>query len=431
MTTHSKLSPSGRARWSACPGSIRMSEGIPNKSGKAAIDGTKTHFVLEQALLEGKDPVTGMSYDVPEIGRFHLEEDRRERVQFTLDYVKQRVEELGGASKVTVSAETYLDNSQIFGRDDLNGTADIIIESDTVLEVVDLKDGMTPVEAVGNKQAELYALGALFSAADSIKDVRITIIQPKMRFQGQTGISVWDVTAEYVGSLVNVISAEADACDDPEAPCVPGEVQCKWCLAKGGCTAVHNKVTEAIGVNFQAVDIPKEVATINPEVVSNEKLSDMMQAVPLLRQLIDVVEIEALRRFETGNPVQGLKVVGGRGSKTWAKTDEEVLNKLTRLKIPKDKRTSSKPITATQALKIKWTNSKGEELALTERQIKTLSEDYISFNEGKLKVVSENAPGKAIELMPPDAFKPVNPEPEVKPELEVKPEIEIPDWMKM
>jgi hypothetical protein len=402
-----------------------MCEGIPSKAGKAAIDGTKTHFVLELCILGVKAPVTGELYTHPELGPFVLEEDRRERVQFTLDYIAKRVETLGGAQAVKVTAETYFNNSELFGRDDLNGTADVILESADFLEVIDLKDGMSPVSAVNNKQAELYTVGALFMAADTVQNVRMTIVQPKMRFNGESGISIWDVDAAYIGSLVKIIGDEADATDDPEAPCVSGEEQCKWCPAKGGCYAVHNAVTAAIGVSFQAVDIPKEVATINPEVVDDEKLRDMVQALPLLRQLADVVEIEALRRFELGQAVPGLKVIRGRGSKTWAKTDEEVIKKLTSLKIPKDKRTSSKPITSTQTLKIKWTNSKGEECALTPRQIKVLTDDYISLNEGKLKVVSENAPGKPVVMVIPDAFKPVIAE------TETVAEIEIPEWMKM
>ena len=44
MTTHSKLSPSARSRWGACPGSVREEAKYPKQpSGAAAIDGTHSH----------------------------------------------------------------------------------------------------------------------------------------------------------------------------------------------------------------------------------------------------------------------------------------------------------------------------------------------------------------------------------------------------
>jgi hypothetical protein len=55
MTTHSKLSPSSRFRWSVCPGSVREAAKIPERpSSSAAIDGTHGHFLLEQCIKQGR-----------------------------------------------------------------------------------------------------------------------------------------------------------------------------------------------------------------------------------------------------------------------------------------------------------------------------------------------------------------------------------------
>ena len=53
-------------------------------------------------------------------------------------------------------------------------------------------------------------------------------------------------------------------------------------------------------------------------------------------------------------------------------------------------------ITPTQALKVKWKNTKGEECSLSEAQIKRLEKEYISQLEGKLSVVPESDKHKAL-----------------------------------
>ena len=48
MAAHAKLSPSGSSTWLACPGSIKMTEGLPYEpGGEAALRGTRIHFLGE------------------------------------------------------------------------------------------------------------------------------------------------------------------------------------------------------------------------------------------------------------------------------------------------------------------------------------------------------------------------------------------------
>jgi hypothetical protein len=57
-------------------------------------------------------------------------------------------------------------------------------------------------------------------------------------------------------------------------------------------------------------------------------LSYRVEAAPLIRQMLEGAEEEALRRFEAGMPVAGLKAVNGRGSRAWAFPEEEMADKL-------------------------------------------------------------------------------------------------------
>jgi len=53
VSQHAKLSASAAHRWMVCPGSIRESEGMPDKPSEAAATGTVAHDIASQCLTEG------------------------------------------------------------------------------------------------------------------------------------------------------------------------------------------------------------------------------------------------------------------------------------------------------------------------------------------------------------------------------------------
>ena len=54
---HAVLSPSGADRWMVCPGSVRLSEGMPDTSSKAADEGTAAHFMAAECLIAKVDAI--------------------------------------------------------------------------------------------------------------------------------------------------------------------------------------------------------------------------------------------------------------------------------------------------------------------------------------------------------------------------------------
>jgi len=93
VTTHSKLSPSSRHRWGACPGSVREEAKFPEEpSGPSAIDGTHTHALLERCLKEEHAAAYYVGQTLTDHeGDFVVDEARAERVQVALDYVNSKV----------------------------------------------------------------------------------------------------------------------------------------------------------------------------------------------------------------------------------------------------------------------------------------------------------------------------------------------------
>ena len=400
MSTHANLSPSKRHRWGLCPGSIREEAKYPDdRSGPAAIDGTHTHTMLEFCLSEGVEP--GQLIDAAmedDDGKFIIDAERAERVKIATDYVKQRVAEQPGCK---VIAEQRVNPNRLIARDDMSGTVDIQIHGTDVLEIVDYNDGMGAVQAEGNAQLELYAVGALADVGEPYpwKRVRMTIIQPKMALRGQPAITSHEVDISEILAIVDRLVIEGAAVDAPDAPLVPGESQCKFCKAKGSCAALASNVMKEIGIMFQPVmslDVAQQSADKDPSTMDDAQILQIMEAAPLMRQLLEGVEKEALRRLQSGQAITGLKLVNGRGSRVWAFEDDEIAEKLVKMGIPKGSVYETKLVSPAKAEKLTWEKRDGTKVQLTERQLKRMEQEYVVKMAGKLAVATESDSRPAV-----------------------------------
>jgi hypothetical protein len=404
MSDHAKLSPSKRSRWALCPGSIREEAKYPEEeSGEAAVDGTHSHTLLETCIKSGMDAAlyVGQSLFDHE-GQFKVDADRAARVQIAIDYIRNQ--SMNGM--FTVISETRVDPAHLLGRDDLSGTVDVQIIAGEMLELIDYKDGMGIVSAEGNMQLEQYAYGVLagyklpVNGAYPIKDVRMTIIQPKLALRGMNPITSHTVmVAELLANMGKIIT-QAAATDKPDAPLVPGESQCKFCRAKGSCSALASNVMKEVGIMFQPVvnqtlDVAQQSADKDPSTMDDGQIRQIMEAAPLMRQLLEGVEKEALRRLEAGQTIAGLKLVNGRGSRVWALPEEETADKLVKMGIPKSAIYETKLVTPAKAEKLTW-EKKGEKVTLSERQLSRMEQEYVTKLAGKLTVVPESDSRPAV-----------------------------------
>lgn len=156
-----------------------------------------------------------------------------------------------------------------------------------------------------------------------------------------------------------------------------------------------------------------------------ERLREILEAAPLMRQMIESAEAEALRRLESGQSIPGLKLVNGRGSRVWAIKDDEVAEKLKGMGVPKDAIFKTSVVSPAQAKKLTWTNRKGETKQLSERQVKTLETEYIVKLGGKLTVAPESDPRPAVVRDATALFSPVT-QPQPAP-TEAAPS--LPSWL--
>ncbi len=415
MTTHAQLSPSKAHRWTVCPGSIREEAKFPDTSGKAAVDGTHSHSLLEKSLIDEKDPMqyVGLVLSDHE-GEFMVDRERAQRVGIAYSHVQHRVKELDALMMV---AESRVDPAALLGRDDCSGTVDVQIHTATHVDIIDYKDGMGLVDAKDNQQLELYALGVL-AENPHIQSVRMTIIQPKLALRGLKAITSYDMMAVDLLARVDQYKAAAAATDKSDAPLVPGDSQCKFCKAKGSCSALASNVMEAIGM-FKSIDIAQQAADKNPNELSDQQIREIVESAPLVRQLLEAVEAEALRRFEAGVSINGLKAVYGRGTRSWALSEDEMADKLVKMGIPKSSIFETKLITPAKAEKLTWSKKDGEKKQLSDRQLKTLETEYIKKSQGKLTIVPESDHRAGVVLDASPMFGAVN-----------SPVDSLPDWLK-
>jgi hypothetical protein len=430
--SHARLAPSQRYRWAACPASIRACAAYPSDgpSSPAAIDGTHSHTLLEACLKQSPpaDPhkFIGLTLTDHE-GTFGVDKDRADRVKVAVDYINSRLDE---SPPKRVISEKKVNPVALLRRSDMFGTVDVQLIDNDVLEVIDYKDGMNEVSADGNEQLEQYAVSIISEYVERgdifpFKYVRLTIIQPKLALVGKNPVSsAQHEVNSFLMRVLQALSAQAEATGDPNAPFVPGEKQCKYCPHNANCEAAFNHRMAASGIKFEAVKLPAAAAD-EPvgEQMSDERLREIIEAAPLLRQMIENAESEALRRIQSGHPVAGIKVVRGRGMRKWAKEPGEVEKQLKQMHMPKGTIWKTVLITPTQAEKATWTNRAGDEKQLSERQLKVLETNLITKTEGDLIVVPE-ADGRAAVSFGniEQTFKPVQPTPEAAEQL--------PDWLK-
>jgi len=409
MTTHAQLSPSKRSRWALCPGSIREEAKYPEQGGgPAAIDGTHSHTLLEQCFKgEPVEPAAFIGLTLTDHeGEFTVDASRVERVKVAYDYIMER--SMGGMFKVI--SETRVDPAFLLGRDDLSGTVDIQIIAGDTLELIDYKDGMGIVSAEGNMQLEQYAYGVLagyklpVNGAYPFEFVRMTIIQPKLALKGMKPITSHTVTVRSLLDNMGTIILQAAATDKPDAPLVPGESQCKFCRAKGSCSALASNVMEGVGVMFQPVqtqntEIAQQAADKDPAKMDDQQLRQIMEGAPLMRQFLEAVEAETLRRLNGGVTIPGLKLVNGRGSRAWSLPEDQIAEKLIKMGVPKGAVYETKLVSPAKAEKLTWEATKaGEKIKkqLSDRQLKTLDQEYVVKMAGKLTVVPESDSRPAV-----------------------------------
>jgi hypothetical protein len=146
----------------------------------------------------------------------------------------------------------------------------------------------------------------------------------------------------------------------------------------------------------ETLDVAQQSADKDPSTMDDAQIRQIMEAAPLMRQLLEGVEKEALRRLESGQSIPGLKLVNGRGSRAWALPEDQMAEKLVKMGIPKTAIYETKLVSPAKAEKLTWEKRDGTKVTLTERQLKRMDQEYVSKLAGKLTVAPESDSRPAV-----------------------------------
>jgi len=308
---HALLGPSGAHRWLVCTPSARLEEGIPDAGSSYAREGTLAHRVGELLLRrrwEGADTAGELAAARAdplysgEMGEYMARYD---------DFIAERMAEARsrcGDPRIFIEQTVRFDGyiPEAFG------TADCLILTDGLLDVVDLKYGKgVPVRAEGNPQMRMYALGCYLalSWAYNIDAVRMTVFQPRL-----DSVSTAAMTrSELLDWAENELKPRAALAWEGKGDFCPGEDTCRWCRAAPVCRAYRD---------YQLAIAREDFA--DPSRMTPDEIAEVLRRLPGLLAWAGRVKAYALNAaVNRGENFPGFKVVAGRSSRRY--TDEDAI----------------------------------------------------------------------------------------------------------
>lgn len=310
MAKHALLSASGAHRWLECTPSAQLELQFPQSTSEYAEEGTAAHELCELTARYWLGEISEAEYenqrDELAKGKYY----NAEMQECANDYAKFVAEKTAAARETCEDAFTALEVRVDFSKyvKDGFGTGDCIIVSDNVLEIIDFKYGKgVRVEAAGNPQMKLYALGAYleYNTLFDIDSVRMTIFQPRLSgVQSSDEITV----KELLEWAEKYVKPRAKLAYRGEGEFAPSEEVCKFCRAKAQCKARADK-------NLKLFDEAPDILLLTPEDAGKilEQAGDIQSWLADLESLVSSTLL-------AGQPVEGWKMVEGRSNRRF--TDE-------------------------------------------------------------------------------------------------------------
>jgi hypothetical protein len=268
---HAPLSPSKAHRWLVCPGSQLVSSDDPETEWAAT--GHHKHEVL-RLIMRGEPVVAG---DVVE-GR-EVELETIEQCVEIKEYVAQwRTHhpdwEVREEVQLEVGAPTWG-----LPPDECRGTGDVVGWGWDEMLVLDAKFGWVQVEARGNAQLYLYALGALAQSLYPVKSVCLIIAQPD--YSGEVVFKEERTTPErlYQWALENQGAMEEARSGSRRLQA--DDTACRYCPARTYCPA-RLKALEDFN---------------SDEWMQAHKLEDLLPYLPRIEAIVRDLKAKAVERL--------------------------------------------------------------------------------------------------------------------------------------
>ena len=303
---HAFLSASSASAWMACAAYPTVQQWYPDVSSEHADAGTAGHLLAAMCFEQNAWPEEFMGREM--LPGHPVTEEMCEWVGAYVTSVRALTQGW------TTWCEQRVDYSEAIRAEGSFGTADFLAVSPDgrTLAVHDLKGGVgVKVEASGNKQLRLYALGAMrmldaIVSIEHIGRIELYIHQPRLRAEPLVDVVTPRELRLFAKQSARAARAALKARNAPAGPppdsFVPGESQCRWCRHLAYCDAAKQRVD----------------ATATHAASGAEALGKAMTEIPLVESWCRAVRSETERRLLAGEDVPGWKLVRGRASaRSW------------------------------------------------------------------------------------------------------------------
>ena len=309
MSEHSVFSPSASHRILNCPPSLRLCEKEPEKSSAYAQEGTDAHslcaYLVEKALgRDVKDPVEDLEF---------YNEEMRDCAE---GYASFAMEEYAKARQTCEDPQVLVEQRVDISRwvPGCGGTADCVILSDGMAEVIDYKHGLgVPVSATseefgGNPQLMCYCLGVLemFDGIYDVDTVKMVIYQPR-----RENVSEYTMSKDELLSWADeVLAPTAKLALAGEGDFKAGE-HCRFCKVKATCRKRAEYNLKAAQYDFQM-----------PDLLEDYEIDTILLLADHLTEWANDVKEYALNQALQGKDYEHFKVVAGRSNRKYTNEDE-------------------------------------------------------------------------------------------------------------
>lgn len=304
MGAHARNSPSALHRTLNCTPSLVLGEQYADEESSYAAEGSAGHALAEHLIkkhlkLRTKRPVSD-----------YYSDDLLEAVDDYVSFVIGEIEDAKRECKQPVFAvEQRVDISDY--ATDCFGTADMVIVTDKVVHIIDLKLGRgVEVNAVENPQLMAYGLGVLAMAEMlyDVETVRLTIYQPRIN-----NYSSWDIIPTDLKKWGEEILKPRSAMAMTGAGEFHAGSWCRFCKARNQCRARAEEFLKLAQMEFR-----QPALLTDAEIAEVLKVSD-----ELAKWSADIYTYAQDQAIVHGKQWTGYKLVEGRSNRKYS-SDAEV-----------------------------------------------------------------------------------------------------------
>lgn len=304
MGAHARNSPSALHRTLNCTPSLVLGEQFADEESSYAAEGSAGHALAEHLIkkhlkLRTKRPVSD-----------YYSDDLLEAVDDYVSFVIGEIEDAKRECKQPVFAvEQRVDISDY--ATDCFGTADMVIVTDKVVHIIDLKLGRgVEVNAVENPQLMAYGLGVLAMAEMlyDVETVRLTIYQPRIN-----NYSSWNITPADLKKWGEEVLKPRSAMAMTGAGEFHAGSWCRFCKARNQCRARAEEFLKLAQMEFR-----------QPALLSDAEIAEVLKVSDeLAKWSADVYAYAQDQAIVHGKQWTGYKLVEGRSNRKYS-SDAEV-----------------------------------------------------------------------------------------------------------